>query len=159
MPNIYSGDLNHGGSLQNELTGKVSAKRLADFEGMGVAYVMLICGQWYEWALGLPKPWIGFNIRVREVTFFDDGETGVNFSTWDQCGRAVAAMKTGQRTGFTTALYARAFFLHDSNIEPEHKVANGVLALPQKNQDEMTKLTVKMIDNGFVEATFKAFSA
>lgn len=42
--------------------------------------------------MGLPDPWFGFTIAQRKVTFYDDGETKITVSTWDQCGRAIAAL-------------------------------------------------------------------
>lgn len=54
-------------------------------ERLGVSYVSLACGTWYEWSLALGESWFGFNISERKVTFFD-------VSTWPQCGRAVVAL-------------------------------------------------------------------
>lgn len=178
----------------------------------------------YEWSLGLPKPWFGFDIRQRDVTFYDDGKTRINVSTWDQCGRAIAAllslpesgaspcvadwknqplyissfrvsqrdmldslnrvvgttdkdwkiddeptdkryergmkeMKEGNPAGFATALYARAFYpSKDGDFQSKYGLANETLGLPKEDLDEITKRTVEMVENGFVEKTFKEMS-
>ncbi|KAE8440888.1 hypothetical protein EG329_006355 [Mollisiaceae sp. DMI_Dod_QoI] len=91
MPNIYGGDI-LSTSLQQA---KIYDGRpiLAEIEGAGVSsYIVLVCGFWYEWSLALPQPWFGFDIKNRKVTFFDDGKTRINVSTWQQCGRALAGL-------------------------------------------------------------------
>ncbi|KAI9717486.1 MAG: hypothetical protein M1828_007186 [Chrysothrix sp. TS-e1954] len=50
------------------------------------------CGFWYEFSLGgAPERW-GFDFGKRTLTYFDDGLTRQNTSTWDQVGRAVASL-------------------------------------------------------------------
>lgn len=38
------------------------------------------------------EAWFGFDIKARKATFFDDGNTKITSSSWDQCGRAVAGL-------------------------------------------------------------------
>jgi len=45
-----------------------------------------------EWSLGLGEPAYGIDIRTKKATFFDDGKTKINTSTWEQCGKALAAL-------------------------------------------------------------------
>ena len=49
-----------------------------------------MCSFWYEFSLGGGPERYGFDFKNRTVTFFDDGNTRINTSTWPQCGRAVA---------------------------------------------------------------------
>ncbi|KAF1850155.1 NAD(P)-binding protein [Cucurbitaria berberidis CBS 394.84] len=65
-------------------------KEVEDVEG--VDYIALVCGFWYEFSLSLGEQWYGFDLKKRTVTFYDDGTRKINTSTWDQCGRAVAAL-------------------------------------------------------------------
>lgn len=51
----------------------------------------MACGFWYEFSLGGTADRYGFDFQERSVTFFDDGTTKVNTSTFAQCGRAIAA--------------------------------------------------------------------
>lgn len=46
---------------------------------------------WYEWSLAIP-PAYGFDFANKTVTFFDDGKTPIDTTTWPQIGRAVAAL-------------------------------------------------------------------
>ena len=75
--------------------------RASEVKDAGCSSVMLCCGFWYEWSLALFEPWFGFTIKDRKVTFYDDGNTKINTSTWDQCGRALAAFLSLPVSGAT----------------------------------------------------------
>jgi hypothetical protein len=67
--------------------GKKKARELAD--SLGLSWLGVTCGFWYEYSLCAPKLY-GFDIGKREVVFFDDGTQKINTSTWQQTARAVA---------------------------------------------------------------------
>jgi hypothetical protein len=46
----------------------------------------------YEWSLGLGEPCFGIEIKTKKATFFDDGNTKINTTTWEQCGTALAGL-------------------------------------------------------------------
>ena len=99
MPNIYGGDIQNSAIMNESMNGKAYKERLADFEGVDTSWVVLVCGFWYEWSLALKKPFFGFDIAKRSVTFYDDGRTKIDVSTWDQCGRAVARLLSLPESG------------------------------------------------------------
>jgi len=71
------------------------AKHRKHVEDLGVSsWIALSCMFWYEFSLAVAPSAYGFDIRNKKVTFFDDGKTKVNTSTWAQCGRAVAKLFT-----------------------------------------------------------------
>lgn len=47
---------------------------------------------WYEFSLSVSPHAYGFDIHNKRATFFDDGKTRINTSTWAQCGRAVTSL-------------------------------------------------------------------
>jgi len=49
----------------------------------------LVCGFWYEWSLGVPLLY-GIDLQNKKAVFYDDGNTAINTSTWELCGKAVA---------------------------------------------------------------------
>lgn len=55
-------------------------------------FVALSCSFWYEFSLAGTAARYGFDFTKREVTFYDEGETKITTSTWQQCGRALAAL-------------------------------------------------------------------
>lgn len=63
-------------------------------ESLGVsAWIGISCGFWYEHSLSvLNGELYGIDIENRRATFFDDGAQRLNTSTWQQVGRAVAAL-------------------------------------------------------------------
>jgi hypothetical protein len=91
MPSFYGSDIRNP-KLASEAFGAVIKAQLDEMESLGLSYVSLACGTWYEWSLALGDAWFGFQIKDRKVTFFDNGKTIVNVSTWELCGRAVAAL-------------------------------------------------------------------
>jgi len=91
MPNAWGLDI-----LNPDLTKSVMMeginKACAQIEAAGMTYMTLTCGFWYEYSLVNGPVCFGFEIPSKKVTFYDDGKTKINVSTWDQCGRAIAAL-------------------------------------------------------------------
>ncbi|CAO2647573.1 Nn.00g084950.m01.CDS01 [Neocucurbitaria sp. VM-36] len=94
MPNYYSFGLgSRGGALSTDpLLGSFERFINDVKKHEELHYVALCCGFWYEFSLGMGEPWYGFDIKKRSVTFYDEGTRKINTSTWEQCGRAVAAL-------------------------------------------------------------------
>jgi len=91
MPNIYGGDILNA-TLQQE-GAYDSRPKLVEIQRLGVSsYIVLVCGFWYEWSIARGPQWFGFDIKNKKVTFYDDGKTSINVSTWLQCGRALAGL-------------------------------------------------------------------
>jgi len=99
MPNIYGSDIQNPAILEESMNGRMYKERFADFEGVDTSWIVLVCGFWYEWSLALKKPFFGFDIADRSVTFYDDGKTKIDVSTWDQCGRAIAGLLSLPESG------------------------------------------------------------
>ena len=55
------------------------------------SWVGLTSSFWYTYSLQSPYAF-GFDINHKKVTLFDEGNTAINTSTFEQCGRAVAAL-------------------------------------------------------------------
>ena len=93
MPNCWGVDF-HDQELAND--GMISKiPLLNEIEAAGkVSWIALVCGFWYEYSL-ISAPQLfgfGFDIKGKKLTMYDDGKTKINISTWDQCGRAIAAL-------------------------------------------------------------------
>lgn len=99
MPNAYGFDILNKSLREEDLYGAGSLQKCVEVENSGAAYIAMVCGFWYEWSLALGEPWFGFDIKNRKVTFFDDGNTYVNASTWRQCGRALAGLLSLPESG------------------------------------------------------------
>jgi hypothetical protein len=92
MPNVHGIDI-FNESLRKEAFPSHNnlETNVLQIEKLGSSYIALVCGFWYEWSLSLGENFFGIDIKNRKATFFDDGGTRVNVSTWNQCGRALAA--------------------------------------------------------------------
>lgn len=92
MPNCWGGDVANEKLVQDTI---VSVPILADLKAMEAkgepSYVAMACSFWYEYSLALPQGY-GFDLANRKVTLFGDGNVRINTTTWQQVGRAVAAL-------------------------------------------------------------------
>jgi hypothetical protein len=92
MPNFFGYDPLNETFPQEYLYGN-AFKICGEIESLGVSsYIALVCGFWYEWSLALGPANFGFDFKNKKVTFFGDGKTSVNISTWRQCGRALGGL-------------------------------------------------------------------
>jgi hypothetical protein len=92
MPNVFGiDDSNEALASENPLSADIKGIT-ADIEAAGLSYTYLICSLWYEYSLAMGPLWFGFDFANKKLTLYDDGTTKVNLTTWEQCGRAVAAL-------------------------------------------------------------------
>ena len=93
LPNEYGYPQAHPGLRKDIPIGEKNARYRAHIETLGKSsWIGITCGFWYEYSLAAGPHFYGFDLRNRAVTFFDDGITPINTSTWPQCGRGVAAL-------------------------------------------------------------------
>ncbi|KAJ5865657.1 hypothetical protein N7534_000210 [Penicillium rubens] len=104
MPNAYGYPISPDGVKDEDPYGNLVLGRIRDAQNGVSSSVTLPCGFWYEWSLAAGEQWFGFTIKDRKVTLFDDGTRIVTVSTWDQCGRALAALLSLPESGPTPAL-------------------------------------------------------
>ena len=91
MPNVYGGDIDSQKLREDPLYGANIAKNADEITKLGAGRVVMVCGFWYEWSLVVGEQWFGFDVVKRKAVLCDDGLTKITVSTWDQCGRALAA--------------------------------------------------------------------
>ena len=120
MPNVYGGDVLDSKLIKEDLYSEASLARLDEVKALGgPSYIAMGCGFWYEWSLSTGEPWFGFDIANKKVTFMDDGKTMIDTSTWDQCGRALAALLSLPESGAKPAIADwknKGFYLHSFKI-------------------------------------------
>lgn len=92
MPTCYGTDINNEILAKENLHGSVALRNIKAVEDAGISWIALVCSFWYEFSLGIGPEWYGFDFPNRKVTFYDDGTTKINTSTWRQCGKAVAGL-------------------------------------------------------------------
>ena len=93
MPNEYSSDPTNESLQKDILLGNGRVKVRQHIEELGVSsWIGFACSFWYEYSLAAAPSTYGFDFANKAVTFYGEGNTKINTSTWDQCGRAAAAL-------------------------------------------------------------------
>ncbi|EXJ67659.1 uncharacterized protein A1O5_09005 [Cladophialophora psammophila CBS 110553] len=92
MPNEYGIDKTNASLAKDVLIAEPLIKTCEYIESLGLSWIGLTCGFWYEFSLAGEECRYGFDFTTKTVTFFDEGTTKINTSTWNQCGRAVASL-------------------------------------------------------------------
>ncbi|KAH0491060.1 hypothetical protein TgHK011_002505 [Trichoderma gracile] len=92
MPNSYGADYANKALQEDIMTRAGTEAGVAAAEQAGLSWIYMSCSFWYEYSLSMGNAWYGFEIPERKVTFYDDGKTRINTSTWRQCGRAAAQL-------------------------------------------------------------------
>ncbi|KAJ5154936.1 uncharacterized protein N7500_010375 [Penicillium coprophilum] len=104
MPNAYGYPISPDSGKDEDPVRTSALSRINEAQNGVSSSLILPCGFWYEWSLACGEQWFGFTIKDRKVTFFDDGARILSVSTWDQCGRALAALVSLPESGSTPAL-------------------------------------------------------
>ncbi|KAL4913635.1 hypothetical protein BDW62DRAFT_205407 [Aspergillus aurantiobrunneus] len=90
MPNGYGGDIENVKLGEETLLGPVAKADRDEIEALGMQWVTVCCGFWYEYSLAGGEARFGFDFDKRSLTLYDDGNTRNSVSTLSQVGRAVA---------------------------------------------------------------------
>lgn len=92
MPNQFSIDDTNKKLISESPISSYNKALLDKIEVAGSSWTMLVCSLWYEYSLAMGPIWFGFDFAEHKLTLYDGGTTKINLSTWEQCGRAVAAL-------------------------------------------------------------------
>lgn len=93
LPNEWGADPTQKNLIAEYFPGNTHAQTREYIESLGKSnWIGPICSFWYEFSLAGSPYRYGFDFKNRTVVFFDEGTGAINTSTWDQCGRAVAAL-------------------------------------------------------------------
>ncbi|GJN76679.1 hypothetical protein PLIIFM63780_000165 [Purpureocillium lilacinum] len=90
MPNGYGGDIEDSKLSRESLLGPVARAHRDEIESLGMQWITVCCGFWYDYSLGGGEARFGFDFDKRTLTIYDDGTTKNSTSTLAQVGRAVA---------------------------------------------------------------------
>ncbi|KAI1652282.1 NAD(P)-binding protein [Daldinia loculata] len=93
LPNEWGCDMADEALGKDVLIGDIelSSRNLVEELGKS-SWIGVVTGFWYEYSLGFGKETYGMEWKTRTWTFFDNGETKMNTTTWPQVGRAVAKL-------------------------------------------------------------------
>lgn len=90
IPNEYGGDIENVKFGQDTLLGPVNKANRDEINSLGMQWIAVCCGFWYDYSLAGGEGRFGFDFDRRSLTLFDDGNAKNSTSTLSQVGCAVA---------------------------------------------------------------------
>ncbi|OBT69251.1 hypothetical protein VE03_01962 [Pseudogymnoascus sp. 23342-1-I1] len=90
MPNGYGGDIDNIKLGEDTMLGPVGKANRDEVERLGMKWITVCCGFWYDYSLAGGETRFGFDFDKRSLTLYDDGNTKNSTSNLSQVGRAVA---------------------------------------------------------------------
>lgn len=90
MPNGYAGDIEDIKLGEDTILGPIGKANRDEIEALGMKWITVCCGFWYDYSLAGGEARFGFDFDKRSLTIYDDGNTKNSTSTLVQVGRAVA---------------------------------------------------------------------
>ncbi|KAL2670157.1 hypothetical protein Neosp_015038 [[Neocosmospora] mangrovei] len=93
VPNAYGVNFYGNPKLQEDIEAlKYIYASVKEVEEVGSQWLAITPNFWYEYSLGVGPFTYGFDFPNKSVTFYDDGKTRVNTTTWPQTGRALVSL-------------------------------------------------------------------
>lgn len=90
MPNSFAGDIDNVKLGEDIFLGPVAKAQRDEIESLGMQWITVCCGFWYDYSLAGGESRFGFDLDKRSLTLYDDGNTKNSTSTLTQVGRAIA---------------------------------------------------------------------
>lgn len=92
VPNEWGIDVSEEGLAKDTMLGEriIEVRRhIEKIESGKMRWIGICCSFWYEFSLAGSEARYGFDFEKKQVTFFDDGKTRINHTTFAQVARAV----------------------------------------------------------------------
>lgn len=138
MPNGYGGDIDNIKLGEETLLGPMAKASRDEIERLGMQWITVCCGFWYDYSLAGGEARFGFDFDKRSLTIYDDGNTKISTSTLSQVGRAVAKVlslkelpddendKSLTLSGFLSkGIYIKSFVVSQNDIFESVKRVTG----------------------------------
>ena len=104
MPTAYGWSVTNERLAKDDIYTKSAQAKVQEIQSLGGTSIVMVCGFWYEWSLALGLDCFGIDLKNHKAILFDDGNTKINSSTWEQCGRALAALLSLPESGASPSL-------------------------------------------------------
>ncbi|KAK7430511.1 hypothetical protein QQZ08_003030 [Neonectria magnoliae] len=155
VPNVYAANIvvNNHGAVDDFFPAASLRALLTEIERVGVSsWTVLVGSVWFDYSFPAGPLFLGFDIKGRQVTFFDQGTAKINTTTWAQYGRSLAALLSLKQlpedekdTSPTVSqfenqpLYISSFFVSQRDIFNALQIATGTTEADWKIGYETTK--------------------
>jgi tryptophan synthase beta chain len=151
MPNGYAGDIDNIKLGEETLLGPVAKANRDEIERLGMQWITVCCGFWYDYSLAGGEARFGFDFDKRSLTIYDDGNTKTSTSTLSQVGRTVALLSLNElpddendqsltlSTFLNKGVYIKSFVVSQNDIFESVKRVTGTTAADWTVTHEATK--------------------
>lgn len=152
LPNGYAGDIDNVQLGKDTLLGPVAKANRDEIERLGMQWITVCCGFWYEYSLAGGEARFGFDFDKRALTLYDDGNTKCSTSTLAQVGRAVAKVLSLKElpededdknltlsTFFNKGVYIKSFVVSQNDMFESVKRVTGTTDADWTITHEATK--------------------
>lgn len=116
LPNEWGYDSPSEQYDQQNIVGAHKRAERAYIEEKGVTWIGIANGFWYEYSLSGGIPFFGVDAQAKKALLFDEGTQAISVSTWEQVGRAVAALlslpiypQKADQSSLTVSSYSNRF--------------------------------------------------
>lgn len=139
LPNAFGSDITNVQQGKDIMMGPAAQAARDEIESLGMQWITVACGFWYDYSLAEGELRFGFDLGNRSITFFDDGTQKISVSTLAQVGRAIAkvlslnVLPSDQHGSsgltlssfFGKAVYVQSFLLSQKDIYESVKRVTG----------------------------------
>jgi hypothetical protein len=161
MPNGYGADIENIKLGEDTMLGPKAKANRDEIESLGMQWITVCCGFWYDYSLAGGETRFGFDFDKRSLTIYDDGNIKNSVSTLAQVGRAVAKVLSlnelpvdEKDTNFTQSMflnksvYLKSFVLSQNDMFESVKRVTGTTDADWTITHEDTK---KRYEEGLAE--------
>lgn len=152
MPNGYAGDIDSIKLGEDTLLGPIAKASRDEIERLGMQWITVCCGFWYDYSLAGGDARFGFDFDKRSLIIYDDGNTKISTSTLSQVERAVAKVLSLNElpedendksltlsTFFNKGVYIKSFVVSQNDIFESVKRVTGTTSADWTITHEDTK--------------------
>lgn len=129
MPNNYGGDIENTKIGEDTMLGPIAKAHRDEIEKLGMQWITVCCGFWYDYSLAGGETRFGFDFDKRSLTIYDDGNTKNSTSTLANVGRAVAkvlSLKILAENSSDNSLTLSNFLMNSIYIQSFHISQNEI---------------------------------
>ncbi|KAJ5727694.1 isoflavone reductase family protein (CipA) [Penicillium malachiteum] len=138
MPNWYAADIDNTKLSGGTFLGPQDQANRNEIESLGMQWITMCCGFWYDYSLAGGESRFGFDFSTRSLTLYDDGNTKISTSTLSQVAGAVAKLLSLNElpkdehdlnltlsTFFNKGVFIRSFFISQNEMFESVKRVTG----------------------------------
>ncbi|KAI1473796.1 NAD(P)-binding protein [Daldinia eschscholtzii] len=162
LPNEWGCDMADEAMGKDTLIGDIELPTRKLVEELGKSsWIGVVTGFWYEYSLGFGQETYGMDWKTRTWTFFDNGETKMNTTTWPQVGRAVAKLLSlpiePEKEGVPSLSSYKNKFVYVSSFRLSQKDMFAAVLRVTGTKESDWKIEYEESDKRFQDARMRLF--